>query len=300
MEGPSRENTSKPMTKNVGVFEGKVVAINPSKLELENLLGTTIDKDVNYVGSKVENGETIQTLRLSFWLQDVVGKTLKNISFFVENRPRVNRNGNKYQYVNQVGRTAWGEISQDGADLPKFFTKFTDKDKREIGDASYRKALIGEEEVMNFVRCWLGYDYFSPETNILLNWSKLFNGNYKELLDGLKSDLENTIVALATVRVVRDPHTDEIKEYQSIYNKEFLPGYAIKMFRSVRYTPEKIDILRTKENKKLQPHERFILNISDREYGCKDRYTLDTLKDYKAEEFFENSDRILEEDSSEY
>jgi hypothetical protein len=299
MEGNKRESTY--VSKEVGVFEGKVVAINPSKQELEMLLNTTIEKDVTYNAmKKEENGTETPTIRLSFWLKPENSEKLKNVSFFIEKRARTNKDGNKYQYVNQVGRTAWGEIAANGTDLPNFFTQFLDRNKMSIGDMTYRQALIGEEELMNFVRSWLNFDYFSPDTNILLDWDKIFRNNYKELSDGMKSDAEQTILALATVRVVTDPNTEETKEFQSIYNKAFLPGYNIKLFRGTKFTSDRIAVIKTKESKKLQPHERFILTVSDSEYGCKDRYILEEAKEYDGSTFFENTDKVLSTDDADY
>ena len=58
----------------------------------------------------------------------------------------------------------------------------------------------------------------------------------------------------------------------------------MKHFRLVDYDSETIqDILKSKENKDLKPHERFVLKVIG-EYGCKDFYRFKDLKEYDASE----------------
>jgi hypothetical protein len=92
----------------------------------------------------------------------------------------------------------------------------------------------------------------------------------------------------------------DIKEYQGVYNKGFLPAYTLKQFRLVDFSSSTIlKGLREKKSKDLKPHERFVLNITG-EYGCKEFYTFKDLAEYNADDNLVASDRVLEEDDSDF
>lgn len=309
MKGNRKEQ--KEFSKEIGLFEGKVVSINPDREELEKLLNTELDKDPEYVEKKKLKdsngnftGEEVDSVRVSVWLEDVKNQRLRNISFYLEDRPRFNKDKTKVQYVNSVGTTSWALI-EDGTDgLPSWFTHFLSKDKTVIGNKEFRKAIVGEEELMTFVKAWTMYDIFDVDTNILLDTKKLFRGNVKELSAEIGSDMVQTIVAMATVRITEKVTNEDTGEketvvYQSVYNKDFLPGYAIKYFRGVDYNSARIEQIRGKS--KLTGFEKFIANITDKEHGCKTPIFLGEAKEFVVGEHVAAGDAALvEEDDAAY
>jgi hypothetical protein len=286
--GVKREstNTESKFNKKVGLFEANVIAINPTNEEYKDVLGIELSEDskaTNYLG-ETRDGNTY--LRVDVWLQEVKNQENFKVSFFLEDRERENRDQTKKQYVNSVGMTSWAD------DENNLFDWF--KENRE-----YRVAFIGEEDLYDFLRTWLGQlDYRSAETTLTLDWSKLMRGNLKDLKDQVDGEWCNSIVALATV-VTKERDGDTV-EYQGVYNKAFLSGYTMRQFRLVDYTENKIvNQLKSRKPRELKPHERFVVKVTG-EYGCKDYYQLKEIEDYNPDENLVASDDYISEDGQDY
>lgn len=272
--------------KKVGIFECRVIAINPTVEEYKEVLGIELKEDsksTEYLGTSQEGNNY---LRVSVWLEEVKTGMKFNPSFFLENKERENKDMTKKQYINAVGSCSWAD---DPNNLPEWFTK-----------RDYRVAFVGEEDLYNFLRTWLGeLDYRSAETTLQLEWKKLMKGNVKDLKDLIDGEWCSNLAALATV-IVKEKDGD-IKEYQGVYNKGFLPAYTLRNFRLVDYNdPKVIDSLKAKKPKDLKPHERFVVNTTDSEYGCRDAYLLKELRDYDPNDFLVASDKVINDEDSSY
>lgn len=271
--------------RKVGLFEANVVAINPDIQEYKEVLGIELKEDskaTEYLG-KSQDGNT--TLRVDVWLENVKDEEKFKVTFFLEDKEKENKDRTKKQYINSIGSCSWAD---DANNLPDWFKS------RES-----RVAFVGEEELYNFMRTWLGnLDYRDAETTLQLDWKKLMKGNVKDLKDQIDGEYCTNIVALATIKtVIKD---DETKEYQGVYNKAFLPAYAIKQFRLVDFTKnDVVDGLRKKKSKDLKPHERFVLTVTG-EYGCRDFYLLKDLKEYNSEDNLVASDKSISEDGLDF
>lgn len=272
-------------SKRVGLFEANVIAINPDVEDYKEILGMELKEDskaTEYLGTS-QDGNT--TLRVDIWLEEVKNKEKYKVTFFLENKERENKDATKSQFINSVGACTW---AVDANDLPDWFKA------REC-----RKAYVGEEDLYNFLRTWLGnLDYRDAETTLQLDWKKMMKGNVKDLKDQIDGEWCTPVVALATIKtVIKD---DETKEYQGVYNRAFLPAYAIKQFRLIDYTkPEVLSGLKTKKSKDLKPHERFVINVTG-EYGCRDFFILKDLKDYNAEDNLVASDKAISSDGDDF
>lgn len=294
MQGDKREVISSELY--TGFFEGKVIAISPDKEKLEEL-GFSPEKEPEYTKDK----DGTDTVRIDFLFKDVKSGHNFRKSFFLENSDVCQKAKDdwdeeqladfvpKYQWVNQVGDSTW---AADEADLTSRFTKFqkTDKDTKEVeiyGDKEYRIAKVGEADLMKFIRDWQGkFNYFSVNTNILLDLKKLFQGKFGELQSEIGGEFETTTVELAEVRTV--DKEGEINQYQSLW-KESLPGYMMKVIRNTKFTEDNIQKWagekKTKDNpdgRWLKRHEQFAVDISG-EYGSKNHYELVPLKKYDQE-----------------
>jgi len=274
-------------SKKVGYFEGKVIAINPDREELEEILGTEIKKDPEYLG---ESGESNKTLRLSIWVQDLKTGWKQPINFFLENVDNKISNSGNYQFVNSQGKHTWASSVET---LPEWFTR---------NGVTVRKAKRGEADVLTFLSAWLKIDR-DQDFKIELPWEDLMKGKVKELRDILGTTLPATVISVATVRV-KQGEDNEIKEYQGIYNRNFLPGYLMSKLRSIAWDKETIKSLKEKEFKTLKYYEKFVLSVIDEEHGIKEFYggTLEQLKDYNPSENVVTSGSALlsEADSPEY
>ena len=284
--GKKREQSQvSDFKKSVGLFEATVVAINPDIEEYKEKLGMELKEDskaVEYLGTSQDGNKT---LRVDVWLQDVKNNDKFKTTFFLENKEKENKDKTKKQYINNIGSCGWAD---DANNLPTWFAA-----------RDYRVAFVGEEELYNFMRTWLGeLDYRDAETILQLDWAKMMKGNVKDLKAQVNGEWCTNIVALATIKTVQKE--DEIKEYQGVFNKGFLPSYSLKLFRLVNYSDQSVlKNLRAKKSKDLKPHERFVINVTG-EYGCKDFYTFKDLKEYNTDDNLVASDKVIAEDDAEY
>jgi hypothetical protein len=285
--GKKRENTGGgDFSKKVGLFEANVIAINPSLEEFKDKLGMDLKEDSKAAEYLGETRDGNNYLRVDFWLQRVNQDEKYKVSFFLEDKERENKDGTKKQYINSIGMCSW---AADENDLAEWFTKGRD----------YRVAYVGEEDFYNFLRTWLSeLDYRDAETVLQIEWKKLMRGNIKDLRDQVNGEYAKSIVALATV-IVKE-RDGESKEYQGIYSKAFVGGYALKQFRLVDYSnPKTQESLKNKKPRDLKAHEKFVLNIIG-EYGCKDYYTLKDIQDYNPDDNLVASDSYISEDGDDY
>ncbi len=284
--GKKREITQLPdFKKKVGLFEARVLAINPTAEEFKDILNIELKEDSKAVEYLSTSDEGKTKLRVDVWLEDVKSKERFKVSFFLEDKQKENRDGTKKQYINAVGVTSWAD---DPNNLGDWFTA-----------RDYRVAFVGEEDLYNFLRTWLGnLDYRDAETTLQIDWKKLMKGNVKDMKEQIGGELATTFVALATIKtVIKD---EETKEYQGVYNKAFLPAYSLKNFRLINYSDDKVlQALRSKKTRDLKPHERFVVNVTG-EYGCKEFYTLNDLKDYNADDNLVASDKAISTDGDDY
>tara|TARA_R100000541_G_scaffold28787_1_gene38066 strand:+ start:266 stop:1141 length:876 start_codon:yes stop_codon:yes gene_type:complete len=286
--GKVREQSSNDNNyeKKVGIFEANVVAINPTAEEYSSILGREISPDskaTEYLGES-KDGNTY--LRIDVWLQEVKNQDNFKVSFFLEDKQRQNRDGTKNQYINSVGTTSWAD---DESNLFDWFTK----------DRDFRVAYVGEEDLYGFMQKWLSkLDYRDVETELQLDWKKLMRGDVRDLKSQIDGEYSNTVVSMATV-VVRE-RDGESKEYQGIYNKGFLSGWAMKFFRAVDYTDRRVvESLKSKSSRDLKQHERFVVQIAG-EYGCKDYYVLKEIESYNPGDNLVASDKHISEDEADY
>lgn len=275
----------KDFPKKVGLFEARVIAVNPTREEYADILGRQLSdesKATDYLGTSKDGNAR---LRLDFWLEEVKTQDKFKLTFFIENKEKENKDGTKKQYINNVGRCTWADSPNN---LPAWFK-----------ERENRVAYVGEEDLYNFLRAWLSnIDYSKKTATLQVEFNKLIKGNVKELKEQIDGEWVNNIVALATIST--QEKEDGVKEFQNVYNKAFLPPYSIKAFRLVDYnSASTVSALRQKSPKELKPHERFVLNVVG-EYGCKDFYTFKELKEYNSEDNLVASDKVIADDDSDY
>ena len=287
IQGDKRERQQQQpeVSKKVGLFEARVIAINPTAEEFKDVLDIDLPEDskvTEYLGTS-RDGNTF--LRIDIWLEEAKKKDKFKVTFFLEDKERENKDGTKKQYINNIGKCAWAD---DPNNLSEWFAK-----------RDYRVAFVGEEELYEFLRTWLGdLDYTKESTVLQLEWKKLMKGNLKDLKEQVNGAYCVNVAALATITVKQKD--GENKEYQSIYNKAFLPAYYLKNFRLINYNdPTVQSTLRNKKSKDLKPHERFVVNVTG-EYGCKDYYILRDIQEYNPDDNLVASDKVLTSDGDDY
>jgi hypothetical protein len=284
--GKKRESKQLPeFSKKVGLFESRVIAINPDAEDYKDLLNIELKEDSKTLEYLTTNDTGDAKLRVDIWLEEVKNKDKFKMTFYLENKVRKNKDLTKKQYINNVGVSSWAENEEA---LPTWFAK-----------RDYREAHVGEDDLYNFLRTWLGgLDYSDAETTLELDWKRLMKGNTKDLKEQITGGYDVTFIALATIKTVTKD--DEIKEYQGVYNKDFLPSYFLKQFRLVDYSNSNVlKSIQNKTSKDLKGVERFVKGITG-EYGCKEFYILKDLKDYNAEDNLVASDETFSTDGSDF
>ena len=141
----------------IGVAPVYVLAVNPTKAELEQIYDTTLENDPEYI-SEIEVGQEgnrhkVPQVRIDFIVQTdsnrCNGIDMKTkISFFLSREARFNRDNTKIQVINKYGETTW---------IPKenLATKTIPETLSWFEPADFRPAYIGEEDLTGFIKAYL-------------------------------------------------------------------------------------------------------------------------------------------------
>lgn len=210
----------------IGVSPVNVVALNPTKEELEKLLGTTLQKDIEYF-SKDANGNN--QIRLDFWVQidPNWGKQLvvppQKLSLFVSESVRVNKDKTKVQVIDKYGNTGW--VTKE-----EFKEKIVPETSKRLTN-TYRECYSGEEKLIDFIKKWLNI----PENSVYKNgvWEFIPDmskceaefKNIKALIKGDIKDLQSLVKKYSDYKVklcFGVKTTEDNKKYQTIYTGLFL------------------------------------------------------------------------------
>ena len=220
-----------------GVGSVFVVGVNPNKSELEKLYERELDKDPEYVTEK----DGVVSARIDFIVKtDTAAKCnndielLTKVSMFIRKEYRFNKDKTKVQVIDKYGRTAWVTKEQaKNHEIPVY-----SNGKPANIDKDYRPAYIGEEDVTNFLKLFLGIPNVekwvkNEETGRrevvglidnpqdcecrLDHIEDYFKGKFNEIKDAISLMPNNKIKALFGVRT-----TDDGKQYQDVYTRKFL------------------------------------------------------------------------------
>lgn len=236
--GKAQESKEAPEIKRyTGVGSVFVMGVNPTKAELEKIYDRELDKDPEYITEK----DGVVSARIDFIIKtDAAAKCnndielLTKISLFIRKEYRFNKDKTKVQVIDKYGRTAWVTKEQaQNHEIPVY-----SNGKPANLDKDYRPAYVGEEDVTNFLKTFLGIP--NPEKWVkneetgkrevvglvdnpqdcecrLENIEDYFKGKFNELKDAINMMPNNKVKVLFGVRT-----TDDNKQYQDVYTKMFL------------------------------------------------------------------------------
>lgn len=223
---------SESFKRYIGIAPVKVLAVNPTKAELEKIYGRELEKEPVYTGkTNVENVGEVNQTRIDFIVETVADKynniegVKSKITFFISDAVRVDATG-RARVIDSYGNAAWATkeqveshaqlMSNDGLKKLKIAT-------------DYRPAYIGEEELTLFLKTLYNLEAFTyengewklkPDANQMTtrfdNIKNIANGNIAEL---------KQIVAGAEgqkIRVLFGVRTVDGNLYQDIYNRAFM------------------------------------------------------------------------------
>ena len=170
-----------------GLGNFKVIAVNPTMAELHEL-GIMVKQDPNYF---VElNGA--EYFKLTFWIKN--DDLTTRFDILMNGSERVSQTG-KNQWINAIGQSTWS----DGEPEYDWFKK-----------EGLRKALTGEETLINFVKQWA--NVANGDEAYFDSIAKIVKGDVAEV-KALVKLLENNEVRLLIG--VKDG------KYQTVYTKVF-------------------------------------------------------------------------------
>lgn len=218
----------------IGVAPVFVLGVNPTKAKMEEMLNISLDEEPNYVGEIDNNGTKVPNVRISFYIKpdaNKVGLEVSpiNMAMFLRKEFRFNKDNTKVQVIDKYGRTAWVTKEQCNK---KEIPIYSNGQPAKI-DSGYRPAYVGEENLVNFLKCYLNIpnvDVYNSKTGV---WSthenptdceaglecieNYFKGDFSELQNIISMRPNNKVKVLFGVKT-----TDDGKQYQAVYTEKFL------------------------------------------------------------------------------
>ena len=221
--GKTQESTeTAEFKKYVGVGSSFVVAVNPTKKELEDIYGRELPNAPEYL----VDGDNGKEARISFVVKTdpavCNGIEMANrVMFTLRNTPAYSQDKTKVQVIDKYGNSTWAN-----AEDAKAGKKLLSKEGKELKiDSSYRMACVGEAELVSFLKAFLcvgdAFNYVNGSWVIKPNAEDFvfglehikdyFTGDFSEIKDAIALQPNNKVKLLYGVRT-----TDEGKQYQAI------------------------------------------------------------------------------------
>lgn len=218
----------------IGYAPARVLAVNPTKEELERFFGPQ-QNEPNYIGSTVVNNRDVPQVRIEFILE--VKKPNSNdtfyvrLSFFLNKGYAANKLNTKIQVIDTYGRKVWATND----DIKNHRIPVFSNGQQARIDKNYRQLIIGEDRLIMFIRalfCLNDPERWDSNTNsyvartgedlarcegILDNTKDFFNGDFTELKNAVKMAENNTVYVLLGVRTGNDN-----RQFQTVYNNMFV------------------------------------------------------------------------------
>lgn len=207
----------------VGYGSSYVLAVNPTKAELEKLEGREIANDPEYIVD-TDNGKEV---RITFIVKpdpkvhEGVDMT-QRVTFTLRNAPAYNRDQTSVQVIDKYGDHVWAP-TEDAKAGKKIITSAGTEARID----TYRMACVGECDLVDFLKTYLGvpnaYNYINgayvkkeaaeaaKAEFKLENVKDYFSGDFSELKQALAMQPNNKVKLLYGVRT-----TEDGKQYQTV------------------------------------------------------------------------------------
>ena len=208
--------------KYVGVGSSFVVAVNPTKKELEEIYGHEIANDPEYVVDTDNGKEARITFIVKTDPETCNGVEMINrMMFTLRNAPAYNKDQTLVQVIDKFGNVTWAKAGDAKAGKP-ILTKNGNPAKIA---PDYRIACVGEADLIGFLKPYLcvgdAFNYVNS-TWVLKEDTKdfvfglehikdYFKGDFSEIKEAIALQPNNKVKLLYGVRT-----TDEGKQYQAI------------------------------------------------------------------------------------
>jgi len=210
--GTSQASESNPYTPKTGIAAFQLVAVNPTKPELDAILGREYPFELKY--DLMEMNEQ-QVRPINMWVKS--GSIIEPLRFYVSTKEKVAMSGSK-RYINAKGQFKY---AQSEAELKEKYPDF----------GSFRPALEGEFELYSFIQRLIRYKPSADGAQFLkdmeagkMTVSTLYAGDFSGLKALVPYAAENkcSIGLLLAVRQkprTNDDGTETIVDRQVIVSK---------------------------------------------------------------------------------
>lgn len=210
-----------------GIENFNIVAVNPTKSELEELFGREITYDPDYLSTqtvKDADGEREKPqIRLDFYLNnnDPDNPITTKASFYVINTHHKSQTG-KYKVINDFGKTTW--LSEDdvkNGTVPGNMTWYS--------TSGVKVAKRGEEELVDFIVNLLNLPFKLEDLKDIKSahakfekehWEQMFKGDFSYIQTVIESTNNKVGLALGVKTA------DDSSLRQVIFNKKCLRQYT--------------------------------------------------------------------------
>lgn len=313
----NQESTSsfEPKKLYTGIAPFKLIAVNPDKKRLAELLGMPedkIEKEPTYTGER----DGILWVSLNFWLEaNTPDKEVLQASYFISDKIVVGSQTGKTQWVSNTGDFAWVDSKEN---LQHGFTKYQEyvKDENtfknivgkdgETFDKSFREAIGGEADLYLFLRALLSHvEWKKPSDNtMLIDVKKLFRDpikyaktEYGTLIDADRDEsLIDTVIGLAKVDV---KEKDGEKVQRQGMSKWWIPDNMKDSNGNSTAMKQINNIIQNKAWDKAQYDiGKFYKAVTKAQHGEKGNYKLQTLAEYDPQDFLNESNETIRHDNS--
>lgn len=216
------ESTGGSFKRYVGIGSSFVLAVNPNKAKLDELMGFESKADPEYVVDTERGKEARITFIVKTDPKENRGVEITNrLVFTLRNAPAYNSDQTKVQVIDDFGNHWWIPVEDAKANKPILRD---DGNPAKI-DTKYRMACVGECDLIDFLKAYLcAQDAFNYSNG---TWSKkenaqeyvfklekikdYFTGDVSELREAIALQANNKVKLLYGVRT-----SDEGKQYQVI------------------------------------------------------------------------------------
>lgn len=202
----------------IGVLPMKVIAINPTKRELETIYNRTSEKEPVYLGT--DTNRNVPQIRIDFIVQTIPDKCdgiklTSKVSYFLSNSIRYNTDKTKIQICNPYGQFVWvtkEEYEQHLApvNMPTFIYE------------NIRPAYVGEENLVKFLQASINipnvieFDTKQPIKNKVIAECRL--DSIKKIFTGDIKELQNSMPTMKFFKMGAGAKTtDDNKVYQDFF-----------------------------------------------------------------------------------
>lgn len=202
-------------SKYVGLGNVQLLACNPNKEQLEEILGTTLEKEPDYTSKPDQNGVNVKPLIL--WFKSESGAVM---SAFIglSKTPITTKNGDKFKFINGKGQISYyAATAEEIANNPKVNKWYSPN--------GMRKLMVGEDTLYNLLQAFNRYNaseeganWMEVMTEMHINAEDFESKGLNEFIDYLNNG-NNSLIMSHVIQVKEDEDGKVITRQQLLLDE---------------------------------------------------------------------------------